>query len=111
LLGQKASEPAFNAQRERVAKPQSGRGQAFGPAFFATPRNELAAELVAQRAGEHWVHPDQRLLSRARGPAHFDRVRVQPRRRETLAGLLRDKRALRDALVLGTALAIRRPKS
>jgi hypothetical protein len=67
---------------------------------FAAQSSELSPEEAARREGEHWQNPHR---VRAVVPA-------APRQRETLLGLLRDRRAVRDAVVLGAALGRRRAK-
>jgi hypothetical protein len=91
------------AERARVAERvrDNRSGQAREKAFFEAQSSELSPEEAARREGEHWRNP------------HLPRAvaRAAPRPRETLLGLLRDKRAIRDAVVLGSALASRRGKS
>lgn len=67
----------------------------------ASTSSELSPELAAQREGEHW------LKARRRAPASPP-VRAK---RENLGALLRDPRALRDAVVLSAVLGVRRPRS
>jgi hypothetical protein len=88
------------SERERVAaRVRDNRsGKAREPAFFEAKSSELAPELAARLEGEHWLHPDV-VRARARAPRPG---------RETLRGLLRDKRAIRDAVVIGAALGARR---
>jgi hypothetical protein len=90
----------FSPQQQRAVKSQRERsGQAFEPAWFSAQSREPSPELAAQREGEHWLHRSQ-----------LARLSAAPRGRETLTGLLRDKRAVRDAIVLGAALGARRSR-
>lgn len=89
-------------ERERAAgmARANRRGGAREPAFFNAKSSELSPELAAQREGEHWLGAK---------PAH-ERARARAAQPESLRSLLRDKRALRDAVVLASALGTRRAK-
>jgi hypothetical protein len=89
---QHSGAPALPARSERAVQPSP---------FFAAKSSELSPELAAQREGEHWLKP-------RRSPAPV-RARAAPR--ESLAGLLRSRRALREAVVLDAALGQRERKA
>lgn len=92
--------PPSPFERERALRAEQRRADKVLAPFFAAQSSELSPELAAQREGEHWLA--------VRAPA--SRAPKARTRRESLAGLLRDKHALRDAVVLGAALSARRTK-
>ncbi len=107
-----AAAPPRAARKKKRARVQNDDAQPAGapkqarnkhappPPFFSAQSSELSPELAAQREGEHWLKPrGMRLSPPARG------------QRENLGALLRDRRALRDAVVLGAALGARRSRS
>jgi hypothetical protein len=94
--------PASPFELERAQRAEQRRIDKARAPFFTAQSSELSPELAARREGEHWLAARVQ-APRARGAARFDRP-------ESLTSLLRDKRALRDAIVLGAALGARRPK-
>jgi hypothetical protein len=97
-------EPRVQTQRERKPRAQPGLaagGRAPPPPIFELRGGEPRAELVAALESEHLaLHAHQAVERR--------RAQQQPGARP-LRALLRDKRALAGAIVLGEAFARRRP--
>lgn len=91
--------PKQAARRKQAPRPPLFTAELGAPADARASTTELSPALAAQREGEHWLKP--RAL-RVPPPARD--------KRENLAALLRDRSALRDAVVLGAALGVRRSK-
>lgn len=93
------------AKRAAVFEPKPPRRaprerSAAEPAFFDAYSIEPSPDLAAKLEGEHWL-PRSAARASKRGPRAG---------RETFGSLLRDKRALRDAVVLGDALGMKRTR-